>query len=215
MEQEKKLRIGVLALQGAFTEHINILNRITSEVSLAFPVKTLKDLEDLEIDGLIIPGGESTAIALVAERTGIWDALYKWVHESGKAVWGTCAGLILLSKSANQTKTNGQSLINILPITVKRNGYGAQIDSFMSPINMSVIGTKPFPGIFIRAPMIESIDSDEIAVLGSVKHETQEETPVAIQYGRILATSFHPELTNDSRIHLYFCNLVRTTLKRL
>ncbi|KAJ3123302.1 hypothetical protein HK098_002039 [Nowakowskiella sp. JEL0407] len=213
----KELNIGVLALQGAFQEHINILSRLSSlspslPLIKAYPVKTLEQLQDEKMDGLIIPGGESTTIALVAERTGVWDALKDWVHNSRKAVWGTCAGLILLSSNATRTKATGQSLLNLLPISVIRNGYGAQQDSFIEPITIPSIGDQPFPAVFIRAPVIEKIQRSDVEILGTVKRKSEgggsdetEDVPVAIRQGRILATTFHPELTPDPRIHLLFC----------
>ncbi|EGF80807.1 hypothetical protein BATDEDRAFT_88454 [Batrachochytrium dendrobatidis JAM81] len=210
MDQAKPLRIGVLALQGAFSEHINILNRMSQWVDMAIPIRTKEQLENSCLDALILPGGESTAIALAAERNGLMEPLRQWVR-SGNPIWGTCAGMILLSDTAQGTKEGGQELIGGLHVQVKRNAFGHQLDSFVECIDIPVIGDTPFQAVFIRAPLISSICVDEMA-----KHVTtapvqilarvpsKDNCIVAVQQGNILATSFHPELTQDTRFHQYF-----------
>ncbi|KAL7751328.1 Senecionine N-oxygenase [Sorochytrium milnesiophthora] len=207
-------RIGVLALQGAFQEHINILNCLsTGELKIdAFAVKTRADLES-GLDGLIIPGGESTTMALIAERNGIFDFLADFVQTC--PTWGTCAGLILLSRNANHTKQGGQRLLNALDVVVDRNAFGSQVDSFVAPIEIQGLVKQPptadaFPAVFIRAPTVESVGKG-VQVLGKItgSHgQVHGERVVAVKQGHLLGTSFHPELTNDYRMHWYFVEMV-------
>ncbi|CAG8637224.1 20688_t:CDS:2 [Gigaspora rosea] len=197
---EKSICVGVLALQGAFLEHIHILQRIP-QVSRAVPVRNIEQLNS--IDALIIPGGESTAIALVAERSGLIEPLREFVRS--KPTWGTCAGMILLANKANKTKKGGQSLIGGLDIT---------INSFESAIQIQHITTSSsdlFPAVFIRAPIISSINSPDVAVLARLQCNTVEtdvSAIVAVKQGHLLATAFHPELTNDDRLHRFFVKVV-------
>ncbi|CAG8843896.1 2617_t:CDS:2, partial [Gigaspora margarita] len=183
-------------LQGAFLEHIHILQRIP-QVSRAVPVRKVEQLDS--VDALIIPGGESTAIALVAERSGLIEPLREFVRS--KPTWGTCAGMILLANKANKTKKGGQSLIGGLDIT---------INSFESAIQIKHITTSSsdlFPAVFIRAPIISSINSPDVAVLARLQCnnvETDVSAIVAVKQGHLLATAFHPELTNDDRLHRFF-----------
>ncbi|CAG8595966.1 11671_t:CDS:2, partial [Cetraspora pellucida] len=196
---ESSICIGVLALQGAFLEHIHILQRIP-QVSRVIPVRNVEQLDS--VDALIIPGGESTAIALVAERSGLIEPLREFVRS--KPTWGTCAGMILLANKANRTKKGGQILIGGLDIT---------IDSFESDIQINHVTTSSndlFPAVFIRAPIIASINSPYVEVLARLQcttGETDVSAIVAVKQGHILATAFHPELTNDDRIHGFFVKL--------
>ncbi|OZJ02594.1 hypothetical protein BZG36_03649 [Bifiguratus adelaidae] len=200
--------IGVLALQGAFQEHINFLERLP-EVTEAIAVRTEAHLA--RIDALIIPGGESTAIALIAERCNMLEPLRKFVRQ--KPTWGTCAGMILLSDEANSTKKGGQQLLGGLHITVNRNQFGRQVDSFEDDLHMPlVLGEKAerFHAVFIRAPIVVTVNSDDVQVLGQLEHqvgETPASSIVAVRQGHLLATSFHPELTRDDRIHQYFAKM--------
>ncbi|KAI8911370.1 PdxT/SNO family [Powellomyces hirtus] len=208
--QAKPLRIGVLALQGAFTEHQHVLNRIPG-VGSTVQVKTEEAFEDDTLDALILPGGESTTMALIAERSGVMEPLRNWVQK-GKPVWGTCAGMILLSNTAHRTKIGGQALIGGLDVTVKRNAFGAQVDSFVADLNVPCIASPEvvFPGVFIRAPIIESVDADNVEVIAKVQKDGQsEESIVAVKQGHILATAFHPELTDDDRFHRYFVDMIK------
>ncbi|KAI9190078.1 Senecionine N-oxygenase [Blastocladiella emersonii ATCC 22665] len=205
------LRIGVLALQGAFIEHIHMLERVGRDAGLAlevFPVKTTAQLEDPTLHGLVMPGGESTAIALVAERSGCLDALRNYVQT--RPTWGTCAGMILLSKTASATKQGGQTLLGALDITVERNAFGKQADSFVGPLEIEGIadGAAPFSGVFIRAPVVSHV-GESVAVIGRVKGPDGADRVVAVHQGHLLGTSFHPELTPDTRVHKYFVDLVR------
>eukprot|EP00842_Homolaphlyctis_polyrhiza_P004077 jgi/Hompol1/4670/HPOL_003807-RA len=200
----RRLRVGVLALQGAFSEHINILTRLSDVVESATAIKTAAPLTDGSIDALILPGGESTTIALIAERNGLMEPLREWVR-NGKPIWGTCAGMILLADSAQGTKQGGQALIGGLHVQVQRNAFGQQIDSFIAPIHFPAIGSDPIDGVFIRAPVISEIDpsvADKVEVIARVPSKGN--CIVAVRQGHIIATSFHPELTQDTRFHKYF-----------
>ncbi|KAI9209019.1 PdxT/SNO family [Polychytrium aggregatum] len=200
MSQDKKIKIGVLALQGAFVEHIHVLKRLP-QVSDAVPIRTPEEFQGSQIDALVIPGGESTSIALVAERSGLLDHLRNWV-KSGKPTWGTCAGMILLSNHATHTKLGGQKLIGGLDVVVQRNAFGAQVDSFSAPLTIDGVAGEPFPAVFIRAPIIESVGSD-VEVIARLD-ASRDERIVAVKQGHLLATAFHPELTSDDRFHRLF-----------
>ncbi|KAJ2502948.1 Senecionine N-oxygenase [Coemansia sp. RSA 1972] len=211
------LRIGVLALQGAFIEHIHVLDtlRSTEHISEIIEVRTKAELD--RIDALIIPGGESTSIALIAERCGILDDLRAFVQT--KPTWGTCAGLILLAKNAIHTKKGGQKLLDALPVTVSRNQFGRQVDSFTINLASPCLGADavPFNYVFIRAPAIVSVDDPEVEPLVQLPpgHGQTEESEngllVAVKYRKMLGTSFHPELTNDNRWHQYFVRMALGT----
>ena len=187
-------KIGVLALQGAFIEHIKILEQLGAE---AVPVRLPEELEGL--DGIVIPGGESTTIGKLMERWNITPVL-KELISNGFPVFGTCAGMILLASQV--TGTNGYSL-GVMDIGVKRNAFGRQVDSFEIDLSVPVIGEQPFHAVFIRAPWIESIGPD-VQVLAQLP----DGTPVAARSGNVIVASFHPELTSDTRLHAYFLNLV-------
>ncbi|KAJ2367049.1 Senecionine N-oxygenase [Coemansia sp. RSA 2610] len=199
-------------LKGAFIEHIHALNalRNTEHISEVIEVRTKAELD--RIDALIIPGGESTSIALIAERCGILDDLRAFART--KPTWGTCAGLILLAKTAIHTKKGGQKLLDALPVTVSRNQFGRQVDSFTIKLASPCLGDEvPFDYVFIRAPAIVSIDDPEVEPLvqlppGHGQTEASEHgLLVAVKYRNILGTSFHPELTNDTRWHQYFVRM--------
>ena len=196
-------RIGVLALQGAFREHINMLARLGVN---AVEVRLAEQLT--ELDGLIIPGGESTSMGLVAERWGLVKPLQDWVH-AGRPVWGTCAGMILLADDAAGQKLGGQALIGGLEVTVNRNYFGRQVDSFEAELNVPALGSDPFHAVFIRAPAITAVSAgvQTLATVPSAE-EGNEEVIAAVRKGAILATAFHPELTDDLRWHRYFLQIV-------
>lgn len=190
------MKIGVLALQGDFAEHISMLKRIGVET---VEVRLPKHLDGL--DGLIMPGGESTTIGKLAVAYGLMDPL----REFGKkhAVWGTCAGAIFLSKDVGRD----QPLLELMDIKVQRNAFGRQVDSFETDLEidelMKATGTEyPYHAVFIRAPIIESV-SGSAKVLSAL----EDGRIVAAQQGHLLATSFHPELTGDTRFHEYFISL--------
>jgi len=191
------MKIGVLALQGDFAEHVAMLKSLGAE---AVEVRLAEQLDDL--DGLIIPGGESTTIGKLATDFGMMEPLRAFGQQ--KAVWGTCAGAIFLSKDVSRE----QPLLGLMDIKVARNAFGRQVDSFEADLDISelkqVTGTdEAFHAVFIRAPIIESVSGDA-KVLASLS----DGRIVAAQQGHFLATSFHPELTGDSRFHQYFMSLV-------
>ena len=190
------MKIGVLALQGAFIEHEKMLQRLSVE---AVEVRLPKDLEGCA--GVIIPGGESTTIGKLAVQYNLIEPLREMAR-SGKPLWGTCAGLIFMAKDVQRD----QPLLGLMDVTVQRNAFGRQVDSFEANINIKgVDGDRPFHAIFIRAPLIESVGAG-VDVLARVE-KNAEEVIVAAQQGNLLVTSFHPELSNDDRFHRYFVKM--------
>ena len=190
------MKIGILAIQGDFAEHIAMLKRLDVETR---QVRLPSHLQDL--DGLIIPGGESTTIGKLSVDFGLMEPLQAF--GKGHAVWGTCAGAIFLSKDARRS----QPLLGLMDITVERNAFGRQVESFEADLDIPVLAAtnpepKPFHAVFIRAPIIESV-SGNAQVLCSLP----DGRIVAAQQGKLLATSFHPELTTDDRFHRYFLTL--------
>ncbi len=185
------MRIGALALQGDFREHLEVVRSLGAE---GVEVRTAEELA--EIDALIIPGGESTAIGRLATIYGLIDPLRDRIN-AGLPTLGTCAGMIFLAAA---TKRYDQPQLGVLDVVVERNAFGRQVDSFEA--DLAVIGLDdPIHAVFIRAPWIHKVGS-EVEVLSSVvEPDSGEEHPVFVRQGRILATSFHPELTNDTRIH--------------
>jgi len=189
------MKIGVLALQGAFIEHIKILRSLGVD---AVEVRKSEQLADL--DGLIIPGGESTTFAKLANAFGLLEPLRAF-GASGKPTWGTCAGMIFLAKDVGRQ----QPVIGLMDVTVKRNAFGRQVDSFEIDLDIPVLKSnengrpKSFHAIFIRAPLIASVGKN-VEVLAKL----DDGTIVAARQGNLLATSFHPELTDDTRFHQYF-----------
>ncbi len=189
------MKIGVLALQGDFAEHITMLKRLkvdTVEVRLPEHLKGL--------DGLIIPGGESTTIGKLATDYGLMQPLREFGQRH--AIWGTCAGAIFLSKDARRS----QPLLNLMDIKVERNAFGRQVESFEADLDVPELKTAtgengPYHAVFIRAPIIQSVEADA-KVLATANNKI-----VAAQQGHLLATSFHPELTPDARFHEYFLSL--------
>lgn len=191
------MKIGVLALQGDFAEHIAMLKSLGVE---AVAVRLAEQLKDL--DGLIIPGGESTTIGKLATDFGLMEPLRQFGQR--RAIWGTCAGAIFLSKDVSRE----QPLLSLMDIKVARNAFGRQVDSFEADLDISELkqatGTnEAFHAVFIRAPIIESVSGDA-KILASLS----DGRIVAAQQGHFLATSFHPELTGDSRFHKYFTSLI-------
>lgn len=195
------MQIGVLALQGDFAEHITVLKQLGVS---AREVRLPAELDGL--DGLIIPGGESTTIGKLAVEFGLLEPLHRFGTHN--PVWGTCAGAIILSKDATKAK-NGQPLLGLMDITIRRNAFGRQVDSFEILLDVPALATladenPPFSAVFIRAPLIESLDAEDVQALASLG----DGTIVAAQQGHWLATSFHPELTHDDRFHRYFLAMV-------
>ncbi len=193
------MKIGVLALQGDFAEHMVMLRQIGVE---AAEVRLPRHLNNL--DGLIMPGGESTTIGKLAVAYELMEPLRQFGRE--KPLWGTCAGAIFLSKDARRD----QPLLGLMDITVERNAFGRQVDSFEVDLDIPVLEaiapqSGPYHAVFIRAPLIESVGKDA-RVLACL----EDGRVVAAQQGRLLATSFHPELTGDDRFHRYFLSLAET-----
>ncbi len=196
------LKIGVLALQGAFIEHIHLLRRLGVEA-----IEVRKPAQLAELDGLIIPGGESTTMGLVAERWGLVEPLRDWV-KAGRPVWGTCAGMILLAEHATGQKQGGQPLLGGLDVTVNRNYFGRQVDSFETDLIMPLWGDVPFHALFIRAPAIIAV-GPSVETLAHVVTPAGDTVIAAARQANILATAFHPELTNDTRWHAFFVEMAR------
>ncbi|GBF61530.1 pyridoxal 5'-phosphate synthase subunit [Trichophyton mentagrophytes] len=246
------ITVGVLALQGAFYEHIQQLKVAAEKLRGSSKTFSKEQWEFIEVrtpaelarcDGLVIPGGESTAMALVAARSNLLEPLRDFVKIHRKPTWGTCAGLILLAESANRTKRGGQELIGGLDVRVNRNHFGRQTESFYAPLDLPFLpgDAGPFRAVFIRAPVVEKvlsakegIQDEELAIDGTVvapsrkpeseaareamadKVEILGKLPakadgndgpgdiVAVKQGNVFGTSFHPELTDDARIHMWW-----------
>lgn len=192
--------IGVLALQGDVREHLNSLSSVGV---LTKKVRNPDDLKDL--DGLVIPGGESTTISMLAQRAGLVQPIRDFI-KSGKAVYGSCAGMIMLADRILDGRSD-QEVFGGLDITVKRNAFGRQVDSFERLINIDDLAIDNFNAVFIRAPWVEKVAA-EVEVLAKVVGDSGEERVVMVRQGKLLATSFHPELTGDNRIHKYFVSLL-------
>lgn len=267
-----KLTVGVLALQGAFFEHLKLLQYAAERLKFSdkslcvdFDFIGVRNEEQLSrCDALIIPGGESTTISFVAAQSKLLEPLRDFVKVQRKPTWGTCAGLILLAEAANQTKKGGQELIGGLDVRVNRNHFGRQVESFQADIDLPFLGEwdgqkpEPYPGVFIRAPIVEKLlpqvlgeQVDELEVGGTVlapskqtgkvvakpvqvmgilpgrlkKAEEQVGANVAasqavgdiiaVKQGNVFGTSFHPELTTDTRIHSWWLREVIDAAKDL
>lgn len=208
MNHTLALTIGILALQGAFAEHASKVRQVGAR---AVEVRKAEHLAAL--DGLIIPGGESTSMGLIAERWGLVAPLRAWVH-SGRPTWGTCAGMILLAERATGQKQGGQPLLGGLDVTVNRNYFGRQVDSFEALLDAPLLGTEPTPAVFIRAPAITEIGAT-VEPLAELTNARGERVYVAVRQGAILATAFHPELTPDLRWHQMFLEMVTRQAGRL
>lgn len=246
--------VGVLALQGAFIEHIVLLSEASEKLretspnrGFTFSFVQVRNVDDLErCSALIIPGGESTSISLIAERTGLLEPLRDFVKVHRKPVWGTCAGLILLAESANKSKSTGQQLIGGLDVRVQRNYFGRQVESFEAELDLGFLGAgERFHSVFIRAPVVEKIlqaapgsqgPIGESTVVAPAKRMTNAEIEilarlsgraralrdlsvtaedlgeegdiVAVRQGNVFGTAFHPELTADARIHVWWLRQV-------
>jgi 5'-phosphate synthase pdxT subunit len=182
------IRVGVLALQGAFIEHEQMLQQVDAQ---AVEVRLPRHLDGL--DALIIPGGESTTIGKLAVDFGLLEPLREFAWH--KPVWGTCAGMILLARDIGRD----QPLLGLMDITVSRNAFGRQVDSFETDLHVPALGPEPFHAVFIRAPLVTRV-GDGVEVLARL----EDGGIVAARQGHWLATAFHPELTGDSRFHRYF-----------
>jgi len=184
------MTIGVLALQGDFIEHIAFLEKLDVK---AIPVRKPDELKGLS--GLILPGGESTTIMSLVHIFDLLKPLKELAH-NGLPVMGTCAGMILMSKKVSNSNMDTLSLIDM---EVKRNAFGRQLDSFETELDIPSLGKKPFPAVFIRAPLVEST-SPQVEILGKLNSDFV----VAVRQNKSLAVAFHPELSGDTRLHSYF-----------
>jgi 5'-phosphate synthase pdxT subunit len=180
-------------MQGAFAEHVRALEKSGAHTRL---VRTREDLEGL--DGIVLPGGESTTMTMLMERTGLLEPLREAIR-AGLATFATCAGMIVLARDVVDGMADQKGL-GLLDIAVRRNGYGRQVDSFEANLDVIGLGGKSFPGVFIRAPLVESSGSTEVIA----RHDGH---AVAVRQGRMLALCFHPELTSDLRLHREFVRL--------
>jgi len=189
------MKIGILALQGAFQEHLSVLKRL--DVA-ACEVRLPRQLKNL--DGLIIPGGESTSILNLISNYRLAEPIKELAH-NGLPMLGTCAGLIVLAESLSG---NNAQTLGLMGMQVKRNAFGRQVHSFVTELEIPVLGNPPFKGVFIRAPIIEKT-APGVEVLSRLT----DGTVVAARQGKLVASAFHPELTDDPRFHRYFLDIVR------
>lgn len=187
------MKVGVLALQGAFIEHEKKLRELGAETA---EVRLPSDLDTL--DGLIMPGGESTTIGKLAVQYGLIEPLRQFAQS--KPTWGTCAGMIFLAKDIGIDR---QPILGLMDITVNRNAFGRQVDSFEVDLPIPALGDEPFHAVFIRAPVVTRVGQN-VDVLATL----EDGRIVAAQSGHLLATAFHPELTDDNRLHQHFLNFI-------
>ncbi|KAH3894208.1 pyridoxal 5'-phosphate synthase subunit PdxT-like isoform X3 [Dreissena polymorpha] len=211
--------VGLLEIQGAFLEHRVALQKAARLLSKPIDlhlveVRTAEQLRP-EMDALIIPGGESTTISIYLKRNSMEEPLRHWVQNPDHVTWGTCAGMILLSKLTENQKQGGQSSLAVMDIDVSRNYFGRQVQSFEADVRMSDSSLNKafkkdtfqdtFPGVFIRAPAILKLLSDDVKVLATVSDpNTGAKVIVAAQQDNMISTAFHPELTEDCAWHVYF-----------
>jgi 5'-phosphate synthase pdxT subunit len=188
------MRVGVLALQGTFIEHIGILRQLGVESP---PIRLSHELDTL--DGLIIPGGESTTMLRLMENFGLIQPIREMARDD-LPIWGTCAGMVLLAKS---TSNYEMETLALMDAKVKRNAFGSQVDSFEADLKIPAVGEEPFHAVFIRAPIIEEAEPG-VEILSRLA----DGTIVAIRQNRLLACAFHPEFTDDLRFHSYFLKMV-------
>ena len=193
--------IGVLALQGDVREHVDALSRVGVQSG---PVRTIEDLD--ACDGLVLPGGESTTMSRLARLDGWFEPL-RAMRDSGRPMYGSCAGMIMLADRVLDARPD-QETVGGLDVVVRRNAFGRQVDSFEMDVDVPVLGAEPFPAVFIRAPWVEGVGPD-VDVLATISTGERAGTIVGVRQGSVLATSFHPELTDDDRVHRYFVDMVQ------
>lgn len=196
-----KARIGVLGLQGSVTEHVEAVSRALENIRVESEVLIVKKASDIKsINGIIIPGGESTVIGRLAEKSGLLSSL-RIAILNGLPVFGTCAGVVMLAREVHDAKigVTNQPILGVMDIKVLRNAFGRQRESFEADISIPRIGREPFHAVFIRAPIIEAVLSSDVEVLAKL-----EDKIVLAQQNNMLASVFHPELTSDLRLHEYF-----------
>jgi 5'-phosphate synthase pdxT subunit len=200
MNAERRPRIGVLALQGAVREHLEAIREVGAEpVTVRLP----RDLVDL--DALILPGGESTAMRRLLDAYGLREPIAAMAR-AGTPMLGTCAGMILL---AQRIADGDEPVFGLLDLEVRRNGYGRQLDSFEADLDVPAIGEAPLHGVFIRAPLVVGVGPG-----AEVLARDPDGNPVAVRQGRVVATAFHPELTGDRRLHRLLVELVGEGARR-
>jgi len=192
------MKVGVLALQGTFIEHIGMLRQLGVE---APPIRLPRELDTL--DGLIIPGGESTTMLRLMESFELIQPIREMAR-GGLAIWGTCAGMVLLAKSISNYE---METLGLMDMKVRRNAFGSQIDSFEADLEIPLVGEEPFHAVFIRAPIGKEAKPD-VKILSCLP----DSTIVAARQNRLLACAFHPEFTDDLRLHSYFLNMVSQKL---
>lgn len=208
MSKKKEVQIGVLAVQGDVLEHVNMMNEVLDKKGIKSKTILVRKPEQIEqLDGLIIPGGESTVMSRLVSEIRFDNKLVNTIREkvkNGMAILGTCAGTIMLSKTSKDhvVKDFSQVILELMDIDVIRNKYGRQQVSFELPITIEGFGKQPFPGVFIRAPVITSVGKN-VDILARNSEEI-----FAAKQGKLLAATFHPELTDDMRFHEYFLNLI-------
>ncbi|MEO7022463.1 MAG: pyridoxal 5'-phosphate synthase glutaminase subunit PdxT [Ktedonobacteraceae bacterium] len=203
----QKLRIGVLGLQGDFAAHLKALQQAAAPLHLDVEGVIVKLPHHLSnVDGIILPGGESTTIGKLMELYGLKEPLQQLISQ-GVPVWGTCAGLILLARETDNALT-GQPLLASMNIRVCRNAFGSQRESFETDLSVPELGEAPFHAFFIRGPSVETV-GPEVQVLATL----DDGTIVAVRQGHLLGTAFHPEIAGDSRFHNYFLRLVQSAKK--
>lgn len=198
--------IGVLALQGDVREHARALEQAGART---LNVRRAEELD--RIDGLVLPGGESTTMWRLARAFELLEPLRKRI-EGGLPAYGSCAGMIMLADRIRDGVA-GQETVGGIDMTVRRNAFGRQVDSFESDVPLTAMGDTPYHAVFIRAPWVESV-GDAVEVLGRAETGPNAGRIVAVRQGRLMATSFHPELTGDFRVHHYFADLVRRAMRK-
>jgi 5'-phosphate synthase pdxT subunit len=192
--EARRPRIGVLALQGDVREHANALREVGAE-----PIEVRLPRDLVGLDGLILPGGESTTMRRLIDLYGLREPIVALAH-GGAALYGTCAGMILL---ADRIADGDEPVLRLLDITVERNAYGRQLDSFEADVAIPSLGDDPLHGVFIRAPVVSEVGPD-VEVLA----RDADGRPIAVRQGRVMATAFHPELTADRRLHRLMLELI-------
>lgn len=189
--------IGVLALQGDFLEHVKTLE------ALGIAAREVRLPVDLDgVDGLIIPGGESTTIGKLIDRFDLREPIRR-LAAAGMPIWGTCAGMILLAREVDSdTRARSQPLLGLMDLVIRRNAFGSQIDSFETTLGVPALGGPPIPAVFIRAPVVSAVGPG-VEVLARLP----DGRPVAVRQGNLIGTAFHPELSGDTRFHAWFAAL--------
>ncbi len=199
-EQSRRPRVGVLAVQGAVREHLAAIRDVGAD---PVEVRLPRDLVDL--DALILPGGESTTMRKLIDAYGLREPILS-LARAGTPMLGTCAGMILL---ADRLADGEEPVFALLDLEVRRNGYGRQLDSFEADLNVPILGDEPLHGIFIRAPLISGVGPR-----AEVLARDPDGVPVAVRQGRVLATAFHPELTSDRRLHRLLVDMIGSSARR-